>query len=604
MSRVSRLVNAKSIALLAAVTLLATGATTLGAADAANPAQGTVSPTSRLTSWTGGPFVASNPTGTALDAPDCSTAGSCDDFSLHVTAPADYATGHQLKITVSWSTPGEDYDVYLLDGQGRSVSSAATSSQPEIIVVAPTAGDYTVRVVPFAVAPGSTYSGTARLIDKPTNPPPSTITAPQVKAYGAPQTLPRSHDAGEPSIGNSWKSDRSFYQAYRSTYKVLFAATTAGQPDNASWSDVTANAAKGCPQGDITSLDPILYTDNKTGLTLESQLTLQDSLTCITTDNGATWSPSQGGPPISGVDHQTIGGGAYAPGDPLPHLYPRIVYYCSQDIATAICAASRDGGVTFPTEAATYDLTQCGGLHGHIKVAPDGTAYLPNKGCGQNQAVIVSEDNGLTWTARPVPGSTPGDSDPSVGIGNGGSVYFGYVGADAVPRISVSHDKGETWVNDQAIGTQFGPAGIKSAVFPTVVAGSDNRAAFAFLGTTTGGDYQDIANFNGVWHLYIAFTYDGGKSWSTRKVSPTDPVQRGSICTGGTTCGNNRNLLDFMDMTVDRNGKVLVGYADGCTGPCINTPITGNNEDGGNFHDAYARIARPYTGTPLFAQPQ
>jgi hypothetical protein len=50
-----------------------------------------------------------------------------------------------------------------------------------------------------------------------------------------------------------------------------------------------------------------------------------------------------------------------------------------------------------------YNLTQCGGLHGHIKVAPDGTIYVPNRSCGGGQGVIVSEDNGLTFAVRIVP---------------------------------------------------------------------------------------------------------------------------------------------------------------------------------------------------------
>ena len=37
----------------------------------------------------------------------------------------------------------------------------------------------------------------------------------------------------------------------------------------------------------------------------------------------------------------------------------------------------------------------------------------------------------------------------------------------------------------------------------------------------------------------------------------------------GTTCGDDRNLLDFIDATVDKQGRVLVGYADGCTGDCV-----------------------------------
>jgi hypothetical protein len=69
-------------------------------------------------------------------------------------------------------------------------------------------------------------------------------------------------------------------------------------------------------------------------------------------------------------------------------------------------------------------------------------------------------------------------------------------------------------------------------------------------------------------------------------------VQKGSICTGGTTCGNDRNLLDFIDVTIDKQGRVEVGYADGCTGSCA----SGRAQ---NF-DALATIARQSSGKTLF----
>jgi hypothetical protein len=358
---------------------------------------------------------------------------------------------------------------------------------------------------------------------------------------------------------------------------------------------VTANAANGCPEGDTTSLDPILFTDHQTGRTFESQLTGADSFTCYTDDEGKTWHPSTGGGIPSGVDHQTIGGGPFGSGGPgaLPtSTYKRAVYYCSQDIATAFCAASRDGGTTFGAGVPTYSLLDCGGIHGHVKVAPDGTVYLPNKSCGSDQAAVVSRDNGTTWTVSKVPGATPGDSDPSIGVGSNGTVYFGYVGADGKPGMAVSHDRGKTWVDRQTVGTKYG---ISNAVFPTVVAGDDNRASIAYLGTPTAGNYQDSTNFHGVWHLYIDTTYDGGKSWVTSDATPNDPVQVGSICTAGTTCGNDRNLLDFIDVTTDSHGRVEAAFADGCIKTCVTDP----NHVG---RDAYATIARQSSGKPLFSR--
>jgi len=117
-----------------------------------------------------------------------------------VSTPAGYSDTHQLTIKVDWPLAAADFDVYLLNATGAVVASAASSSDPEVVVVPPTTGDYTVRVVPFAPL-GQTVTGTATMTTVPTNPPPSTATAPTYSQYGAPAAFARSHDAGEPSIG-------------------------------------------------------------------------------------------------------------------------------------------------------------------------------------------------------------------------------------------------------------------------------------------------------------------------------------------------------------------------------------------------------------------
>jgi hypothetical protein len=576
---------------LAVVAVAATALAVSGAvaASGSTPSAGTVTDTSGAKTWTGGPFAVPNATAQA-GAPDCTVPQSCDDYALTVSTPAGYGDTNNLKISVGWPNSTADFDVYLLNSAGATVATAASSADPEVVVVPPTSGTYTVRVVPFNPL-GQSYSASAAMVAKATDgAPPSTATAPSMANYGAPESLPNAHSAGEPSIGNSFKTGSSFYQAYLSTYKVSF--NDAATPATATWSDVSAKATNGCLVGSTQSLDPIGYTDAVTGRVFESQLSGVNSLTCYSDDEGATWHPSTGGGIPSGVDHQTLGGGNFVAGDPLnaTNLYPRAVYYCSQDIATAFCALSRDGGTTFGAGVPVYSLLDCGGLHGHIMLAPDGTAYLPNKSCGGKQGVTVSSDNGKTWTVRTVPNSIPGDSDPAVSIGANGTVYLGYANGDGTQHVAVSHDKGATWVNDYNVGAL---QGVKNVVFPTAVAGDDNRAAVSFIGTTTAGNYQDAANFHGIWHLYTAFTYDGGASWTTVDATPTDPVQIGSICTGGTTCGNDRNLLDFIGSTIDKQGRVQVGWADGCTGSCAATGV--------NNFDAYATITRQYAGLTLFA---
>src|SRR5207249_1810073 len=97
----------------------------------------------------------------------------------------------------------------------------------------------------------------------------------------------------------------------------------------------------------------------------------------------------------------------------------------------------------------------CQGIHGHIKIGPDGTAYVPNVSCGANQALVVSENNGATWSIRKLPQSSAADRDPSVAVGDDSTVYFAYQNGDGHSRVAVSRDKGMTWDSDTDVGVQL-----------------------------------------------------------------------------------------------------------------------------------------------------
>ncbi|MDX6685219.1 MAG: hypothetical protein QOF86_1347 [Baekduia sp.] len=401
-------------------------------------------------------------------------------------------------------------------------------------------------------------------------------TTPAFTNYPAPPPL--GQDAGEPSIGIDWKTDQVLYQAGLQTLKVDFSSAAPA------WRDVSSTITS------LQGLDPILFTDHSTGRTFVSQLLGACSLMAFSDDDGASWTQNPLGCGIgAAADHQTVGGGPFHVGvlGPLTG-YQHSVYYCAQAVVSAQCSVSQTGGAVFDPATSIYNMTQCNGLHGHLKVGPDGTAYVPNADCGGLAAAVTSTDNGLTWKADAVPGSsTQDESDPSIGVGSGGSVYLGYQGKDGHAYISVKRPGG-TWTTPTDVGAALG---IQNVQFPAVVAGDDDRASFAFLGTTTGGDDQ-AATFAGAWHLYVATTYDGGASWSTVDATPTDPVQRGCIWLGGgsNTC---RNLLDFIGSEIDSHGQVHVAYADGCTASCPS--------GGTNTHSALATIARQTAGTGLLS---
>jgi hypothetical protein len=374
---------------------------------------------------------------------------------------------------------------------------------------------------------------------------------------------------------------------------------------DALWEDVSYVVTK------TKSLDPILFTDQATGRTFVSQLDSVvppaspvliglNSLMAYTDDDGATWTPAQINPPDGSYDHQSVGGGPYPASVPLgnPVNKGSAVYYCSQAGVTAFCSRSDDGGLNFGKSTAIYNSVTdgCGGIHGHVKVAPDGTVYVPNRGCAGVQAITVSEDAGTTWTVRQVKnanfsaGAPPGILDPSIGIAKDGTLYFSYVQSDGHAHVAVSHDKGVTWINDFDISTS---QNIGNAVFVEAIAGDPNRAAVGFIGTTQIGDHQ-ATDFNGTWYAFIAHTYDGGAHWTTVNATPNHPVQKEACIWNQGGANQCRNLLDFNEITMDEKGRVLYGFADGCIDAC--------EEGGPNSYSSKATIAWQSGGNGLLSQ--
>lgn len=602
------------IVIAVAVCLVAVLLGTTFLTSAANPSGGTLTTGSGPLTYSGGPFVVPNASAQANGTPICNAALPCDDFALTINVPAGTDTTKQIKVNVQWPVSSADFDVYILQGS-TVVATAASSSDPEVAFLPAVSAAYTIRVVPFAPA-GQSYTGTVSLIDITPPPPAASGIAPRYKNYPAPTTLAGAGSAGEPSIGVDWNikcpsttagcenlhpnaqfpkrntGGLAFFTANLNEFRVSF--DDCSSPAKHLWED-RSNATES-----QQTLDPIGFVDPQLGRVFQSQLAGASSILSFSDDDGQTWTQSQGSGQPAGVDHQTVGGGPYNPNatpPPLPHpLYANQIYYASQDIGTAFAARSDNGGLTFGPGVPMWTISQCGGLHGHIKVGPDGTVYVPNKSCGGGQGVAVSTDNGLTWTVRTVPNSTPGDSDPSVGIGADNTLYFGYGNGDGHPHMAVSTDKGLTWT-DRDVGQGV----IKNAVFPEATAGDGDRAAFGFLGTTTAGNYQDTNNFHGVWNFYVATTFDRGQTYTLVNATGNDPVQIGSICTSGTTCGGDRNLLDFNDIQVDKEGRVIAAYADGCVAPGCTLATADGNPPYNNSRSALSSIIRQSGGRRLFA---
>jgi dockerin type I repeat protein len=618
-------------------TLIALVLCTLGASFgwlsfAATPPNGTITDTSGPVNYSAGPFFNPNAFGNSIPG-ECDPDPSfplvpCDIYKLTVSLPADYAQTHpnqSLFVRVEWGTPAADFDLYLWDAaswpadsfpQGSPIAqSRQTATNFEQIEIPSGNGSHQYVVQVSTTLPAG-QSFTGRISIGPAQGPVPVVPpgnasgiAPRFQEYipteasGAPSSS-LGLFAAEPTVFANPGTGSVFYQGLYEVLRLKFNDSTS--PAKVLWE------FKDPPVGISTtaSLDPILTGDPVTGRVWAMQLTGGQSATDYSDDDGETWLPILSGGFGSGADHQGMGVGLYptsGPGSLIPHpTYPNAVYYCSQHVASAFCSRSDDGGLIYGPIVPIYDavLSKCVGLHGHPQVAPDGTVYVPNKGCGLDTPVlgdglvnvVVSEDAGVTWTIRPVPDSTGSllsKGDPGVAIDKNNKVYLAYQNLNNNHLyVAVSANRGVNWAPSVDVGAL---AGINYAVFPAVVAGDAGRAAVAFFGTTYNGpntDYQGMS-FPGVWYLYIATTYDGGDTWFVANATPDNPIQGafGGISGGG----DGRNHYDFIDATIDPEGRVIAANSIGCTASC---PQNG----GPNTFAKLVGIVRQSGGRRMYAQ--
>jgi hypothetical protein len=126
-------------------------------ANAAAPSAGTVSPVAPTSSWTGGPFVTSNPSGVCFVADP-----ACDAYALTIVPPA--SGNYTVEITTTPSAEGDDYDLYVNNSAGQRVGSSTTDGGREKVTLSnPPGGTYTVNTLAWLVQPGGTYQGKATL---------------------------------------------------------------------------------------------------------------------------------------------------------------------------------------------------------------------------------------------------------------------------------------------------------------------------------------------------------------------------------------------------------------------------------------------------------
>ena len=404
--------------------------------------------------------------------------------------------------------------------------------------------------------------------------------------------------AGEPTLGATGDGN-------------VFYVTLAGQPDiirssnnGKSWKIVSPTLPNG-GKAHRVSFDPYVYVDDAEGVDriFTIDLTVACSYLSFSDDEGKSWitNPLACGRPVN--DHQTLFSGPPAI-SPTP-VYPNVVYYCWNDIGSASCSKSLDGGLTFantgspafpgvdPTaETPNYDPDEptdagsfCGGLHGHGHVSQDGTVYLPKGHCGQPW-LAISTTEGATWERVQVAKNGMAHHEASVATDEKGNIYYAWSAADRMIYLSVSKDGGEKWSKPLMVGAP----GVNETNLPSLDVGQPGQVAIAYMGSenspgfpfpespgsTTNPDcfvaqlpcpppeeYKDTT-----WNGYMTVSKNALDKnptfYSTTVNDERDPLKRG-------TCGPGRcglDILDFIDITIAPDGQVWSAWVDACTLAC------------------------------------
>jgi hypothetical protein len=398
-------------------------------------------------------------------------------------------------------------------------------------------------------------------------------------------------DSTEPTVGVDSKG-----RIYVGAYTQVAVSEDRGQTFRA----IAGNVA-GISTHDISG-DPYLWVDATTDRLYQMDINPQSVFISLswTDDVGKTWTnnPSASGNP-SADDHPTM---VTAKPRLFPTVgYPNVVHACFNDAVYTACTASLDGGLTFRPQVVLYTIAEpqyCNGLTGisngqtgHLRADKDGRVYLPTARCfatGTGYPVVaISDNDGITWTTHPIArddADLADDHDVDVAIDPQGHLYASWNSKGRI-LLASSSDGGATWTAPVNITAP----GVTGTTFNAIGALADGRVAVAYLGTTIPGGYDGKTDPTGglvgdvtgepdppewapaVWNGYLTIV-DQADTAHPHMLSLTgnpadDPLARG-------LCGRSRchGMNDFIDLTVDGDGRPWASFVDVCTKACVTDP--------------------------------
>ncbi|HEU0132908.1 MAG TPA: hypothetical protein VFQ85_18150 [Mycobacteriales bacterium] len=232
--------------------------------------------------------------------------------------------------------------------------------------------------------------------------------------------------------------------------------------------------------------------------------------------------------------------------------------------------------IPFVTQSGAMIADNTGGIHNKtLYIAYLGGTSLLSPG----MTVAVSTDGAATFVKHKLPDVDPDGNFTKVFMDRKGNLYATWVQGN---KTMLSTSKGDDPENRKAPASKWStPVAVSAqpvniSIFSDGVAGDPGRIAISYYGTTAKAPSpDDVKPGQGGWYPYVAVSTDALCQWGVggKCKAPTFHQTRiahrinqdDNICTAGTTCtatGGNRNLLDYFDISLDKQGHLGFVWTD------------------------------------------
>lgn len=528
---------------------------------ASTPDSATLSASSRVVSWTGGPLLGGGGAGNCTaEVPGPVQPFGCDTFALNVAVPSSYWRAHPggMVVRIEWAGSTSELDLSVYNARGEVVARSQFGGREfQQVVIWEPAGPYVIEVTGFA-AQVLSYIGSVSLIEQRTPQAPTLAsTMSFTNGLADPQLFgvgPGIWADGENGVYVSavqgfgtltsflWRSDDG-----GRTFSVQSPRVAGALPDPRRRPCVVS---EGGSDADVVS-DP-------TGRAYFAD-TQDSGIATAYSEDGENWTCDPLGVTAPEVHRPWLAPAPGADGEG-----PAVDAYLSY---TDYVIGQLPGGEFVRPDEIHVDFTRDGGAtwdHG----SSFGKGMLPWPGplfSGADDALYQvfeslngvwlarSDDGALSFALTQVsqrPGRPGGLAFLAGDVDDAGNVYAAW--AESGPYdilFAASTDRGKTW----SAPVRVNPPAVDTAFLPWLVAGKAGDVALAWYGAA-GSFVPALAPAGTPWHVYAARTSHGAASRPAFEV--------GRVTETAVHFGPFGGFGEFLRVALASDGALVVSYND------------------------------------------